>query len=66
MAEKVIAPMFEDSRNINVGKARVIWAESIGTLVAGWVLLGGRRTQDFAAAHEYASRLNWLIEKLSH
>ncbi len=56
------APRFDDWRNITVGKARVIWAPAImWRTIEGWVLPGGRRTQQLADAQAVAAAMDKLM-----
>ena len=56
------APPFNDPKNITVGRARVIWAPAImWRTIEGWVLPGGRRTQNFAEAHGVACVMDKLM-----
>lgn len=57
------APPFTHEKNITVGKARVIYAEAVVGMFeqihpAGWVLPGGRRTQDYLEAYSAAVRMD--------
>lgn len=57
------APPFDHPRNITVGKARVIYAMPVTEDFAikhpeGWVLPGGRRTQDYLEAYSMAVRMD--------
>ena len=49
------------SKDIVIGKARVIWAPAWAYLPEGWVLPGGRRTEDFAEAHGVAVAMDALM-----
>lgn len=55
--------MNQVSRDIIVGKARVIWAKANGVHMAGWVLLGGQRTQDRDKALAHAMAMNTLLRE---
>lgn len=55
------SPRFEDHRNLSVGRARVIWAPAWAYLPEGWVLPGGRRTENFAEAHGVAVAMDRLM-----
>jgi hypothetical protein len=59
---------FKNPLNVNVGQARVIYAESTtvkgGAFVAeGWVLPGGRRTLDLKMATAFAANMNMLMRR---
>ena len=54
---------FHHKNNITVGKGRVLWAratvDTSGTFYQeGWVLPGGRRTNDSVAAHAVAAAIH--------
>lgn len=60
---------FEDPRDISVGVGRIVWARELKydgfhpkfvgrTLPEGWVLPGGERTKDRAAAEAAAAVIN--------
>lgn len=50
---------FADNRNIVIGKGRIIWAPGDGLGQApGFVLPGGRRTQDQTEAREVAAAID--------
>jgi len=55
----------EDHRNIEVGEAKVIWAERHGWMPAGWVMPGGLRTTDRHEAYVCAVRMNTLMGGVS-
>lgn len=60
------APPFDHPRNITVGKARVIYAPGIMGYIKpihpeGWVLPGGRRTQDEHEARAVCFRMSVLM-----
>lgn len=63
---------FDDPRNINVGRARVIWAQAcrpIGRGIAlpeGWSLPGGLRTSDRNEAFGVAMAMDELISGRPH
>lgn len=57
-----VSERLDDSKNITVGKARVIWASPYGSQPGAWVLPGGRRTTDAAEAMNCAARMDELIE----
>lgn len=59
--ETYVSPRFNDHRNLTVGRARVIWAPAWAYLAEGWVLPGGRRTENFAEAHAVAIRMDQLM-----
>lgn len=56
-----LAPPFSDHRNINVGKARVIWAKGLGFMPDSWVLPGGGRTTDEDEARRVAVAMHQLM-----
>ena len=56
-----VAPAFSDPKNITVGKARVIYVKGDGRTPGGWILLGGRRTDNFEVAHAHAVQMNALM-----
>jgi len=59
--EQAKAKKFDDPRNIQVGKAKVIWADRWYHRPEGWRLPGGGITNDFTTAHEMAGRMNHLM-----
>lgn len=59
--ETTPSPRFDDYRNIQVGRARVIWAPAWAYLPEGWCLPGGRRTENFAEAHGVAVAMDRLM-----
>jgi len=58
--------LFDDQKNITIGKGRIIWG--VYTVIerddrkvihqAGWVLPGGRRVQDKAVAELWATMID--------
>ena len=57
---------FDHKNNITSGIARVIWATACCPIRGseqpdGWVLPGGRRTQDRAEAAAVAMTMDWLM-----
>ncbi len=62
MSDSDKAPRFDDWRNITIGRARVIWAPAImWREIEGWVLPGGRRTQQLADAQAVAAAMDKLM-----
>jgi len=57
-----ISPPFDDSRNINIGNARVIWVDACKRHPAGWALPGGRRTASRVEARECAVGMSKLMQ----
>lgn len=58
--------VFEHKRNIRLGKGRIIYGPAVIDISgrahpAGWVLPGGVRIQDEAAAHAAALALDHVI-----
>ena len=56
-----LAPPFSDPRNINVGKARVIWVKGHCFESGGWVLPGGGKTTDEDEALRVAVAMHQLM-----
>lgn len=55
LIEQRISGVFDHPDNITIGKGRIIWAPSCGYgFPEGWVLLGGKRSQDIAEASAQA------------
>lgn len=62
MSDSDKAPRFDDWRNITIGRARVIWAPALmWREIEGWVLPGGRRTQQLADAQAVAAAMDKLM-----
>ncbi len=60
------APRFDHPENITVGKARVIYALAVigfskVIYPEGWVLPGGRRTQDKIEAYRAAEAMDQMM-----
>lgn len=52
---------FDNPKNINYGRARVIYAMPVAYRPMGWVMPGGLRTTDYAQAFACAVRLDALL-----
>lgn len=62
MTDNDKSPRFDDPKNITVGRARVIWAPAImWREIEGWVLPGGRRTQDKIEAYRAAEAMDQMM-----
>ena len=66
MTDNDKSPRFDDPKNITVGRARVIYVRAIRGFdrpiqPEGWILPGGRRTQDKIEAYRAAECLNDLM-----
>ena len=59
--------VFDDKRNLTMGVGRIIWAKAARTASGehpeGWVLPGGRRTQDNTEALLAVAFINRYAEK---
>ena len=59
--EDLPSQSFSDPRNVTVGKARVIWAKACGRHQEGYVLPGGRRTQNRMTAQHAAELMHRMM-----
>lgn len=59
---------FHHQKNIQVGRGRILYDETGGIKGGqwhppGWVLPGGRRTQDYTTAYKMAEAMDELMSK---
>ena len=62
MTDQQLSARFNDHRNIQVGRARVIYAPAWAYLPEGWCLPGGGRTADYARAYDVALKMDQLMQ----
>lgn len=60
MDDEQTAQQFRDRRNVTVQRGRIIWAPMTQNMPAGYVLPGGRRTQDEGEAWLAAVQIDKL------